>query len=93
MIAKMVIRKHFEKKGLITSFIPKPNEAMGTGAHAHLSLWKCDGKNLPSNISGDEFSLYNMSEAFQSFTAGILHHYQALAQFMAPHHNSLRRII
>lgn len=40
-IAKMTIQKHFEKKGIIVSFIPKPSaDEMGNGAHSHLSLWK-----------------------------------------------------
>lgn len=41
-------------------------------------------------MSGDEFSLFQMSEAFQAFSAGILAHYPALMHFMAPHHNSMR---
>lgn len=40
-IAKLTLQKHFEKKGIIVSFIPKPTETeMGNGAHAHLSIWK-----------------------------------------------------
>lgn len=34
-----------------------------------------------------------MSAHFRSFLAGILTHYAALAQFMAPHHNSGRRFM
>jgi glutamine synthetase len=41
-----------------------------------LSLWK------EKNVSGDEFNLYGMSEAFQSFTAGILGHFPALISFL-----------
>lgn len=36
--------------------------------------------------------MHKMSEVFQSFVAGIFYHLPALVQFMAPHHNSLRRI-
>jgi glutamine synthetase len=43
-ITKMVLQKHFEKKGLIVSFVPLTKlNTLGNGAHAHLSLWKCDG--------------------------------------------------
>lgn len=40
-IAKEIITQHFKKRGLMTTFIPKPiaNEA-GTGAHVHISLYK-----------------------------------------------------
>ena len=41
-----------------------------------LSLWK------DKNVSGDEFNLYGMSEAFQSFTAGILGHFPALLNYL-----------
>ena len=93
IIARMTLEKHFEKKGLIVSFVPKLSVSqLGNGAHVHLSLWKVDGVNQPTNISGDEFSIHQMSEAFHNFTAGVLLHYPALSQFMAPQHNSLRRI-
>lgn len=35
--------------------------------------------------------MHKMSDAFHSFVAGIFYHLPALFQFMAPHHNSLRR--
>ena len=75
------------------SFLPKlDKDQAGIGAHLHLSLLKVDGVSVPLNVTGDEFSMFKMSEAFQAFTAGILHHYPALCHFMAPHHLSMRRL-
>lgn len=34
-----------------------------------------------------------MSSIFESFVAGILHHYPALVHFLSPSRNSLRRLI
>lgn len=58
---------------MIVSFVPKFNESAGCGAHAHVSLWK-DG----NNISGDMYTPYKISRAFESFLAGVLHHHDAL---------------
>ncbi|TNV78932.1 hypothetical protein FGO68_gene15654 [Halteria grandinella] len=93
LIARMVIQKQFEKKGIIVSFVPKmSSDAVGNGAHVHLSLWKIDGVETPYNIVGDKSTEYLISEQFQSFMAGIKHHLPALAQFMAPTPNSIKRI-
>lgn len=89
----LVILKHFEKKGIIASFVPKMGPLiLGNGGHVHLSLWKMDGVDKPYNIVGDNTTEYKMSPFFQSFMAGIKHHYPALSQFMAPTHNSIRRL-
>jgi len=39
-VVRLLLMKHFQKRGLVASFIPKASEDLGTGAHAHLSLWK-----------------------------------------------------
>ena len=72
-VIKNVLENYFLKKGLIVSFIPKYNDGVGSGAHAHISLWK-DGYN----ISGDLYTPYKISGAFESFMAGLLNHHNAL---------------
>jgi glutamine synthetase len=84
-IAKMCLKQYLSKKGLEISFCPSEPDVVGSvSVPISLSLWK-DSRN----VSGDEFSLYQMSEAFQAFSAGILAHYPSLIHFMAPHHNSM----
>ena len=84
-LVRMLLKKHFEKKGLIVSFLPTTADMAGhVNAVVSLSLWK------EKNVSGDEFSLYGMSEAFQSFTAGLLGHFPALLNYLQPHNTSLR---
>lgn len=64
-IARMTIQKHFEKKGLKVTYLPKiDKDQTGSGAHVHLSLWKVEGLTTPVNVTGDEFSMFKMSEAF-----------------------------
>ena len=43
-ITKMCIIRHFEKRGIITSFAPKVSEEMveGNGCKAQISLWKVE---------------------------------------------------
>ena len=45
------------------------------------------------NVSGDEEDEYKMSAHFRGFLAGYLTHLPALAQFLAPHHNSGKRFM
>lgn len=52
---KEIIACYFKKLGYIASFLPKIL-SVGSGAHAHLSIWK-DGKN----IMGDPNNKYNLS--------------------------------
>ena len=77
IMAKTVVERLFEKKQVEVKFrgIEKKMEE-----GALISLWK-NG----ANISGDEFSLYKLSEVFSSFIAGILYHYPALVHFISPH--------
>jgi glutamine synthetase len=70
------------------NLLPKPNDGVGTGAHAHLSIWQ-DGKSA----TGDSSKPFGLSDAFNSFLAGILKYYPALVHFLAPSYNSTRRII
>ena len=53
-ITRLVLKKHFEKKGMLVSFLPLTREKdVGTGAHAHISLWK-RGENISGDIT-DEY--------------------------------------
>ena len=83
-----MLSKHFQKKGILVNFLPKPNDGVGSGAHAHLSLWK-DGESA----SGDKDAPYAISGVFNSFLAGLLKYFPALAHFLAPSHNSTRRLL
>ncbi len=58
-----------------------------------MSLWRVSENGCSENICGDLSDKYKMSELFKSFAAGILEHYPALFQLLAPHHNSVRRFI
>jgi glutamine synthetase len=73
---------------MIVCFLPKSSEDSGNGCHIHMSLWK-DGKN----ITGDKSRKYGISEAIESFMAGILSQYSALFHFLCPSINSMRRIM
>ena len=86
-LARETIHHHFSSKGLVPCFLPKSSEEAGNGCHVHLSLWK-DGKN----ITGEPTRRYGISEALESFMAGILAHYGALFHFLCPSPNSMRRI-
>ena len=83
-----MLSKHFQKKGILVNFLPKPNDGVGSGAHVHLSLWK-DGESA----SGDKDAPYAISGVFNSFLAGLLKYFPALAHFLAPSHNSTRRLL
>jgi glutamine synthetase len=59
-LAKMTLKKYFSKKGFEVSYVPCEPDIVGSvQVPVKLSLWK-DGKN----VSGDEFSMFQMSEAF-----------------------------
>jgi glutamine synthetase len=68
-------------------------ESVGNGGHVHISLWKVNGVDKPFNIVGDPSTEYLMTPFFQKFMAGIKYHFPALTQFMAPTHNSIRRLV
>jgi glutamine synthetase len=77
--------------GLIASFAPKPiPDAIGSGAHVHLSLWSTDGtRNLMYDpTAGDRL----LSELGRSFVAGVLLHLPALVALTCPSFNSYDRL-
>ncbi|TNV79289.1 hypothetical protein FGO68_gene15670 [Halteria grandinella] len=93
LTTRMIIAKHFQKKDLVASFLPMhPGIPMGNGNHVHFSLWKVEGVREPVNITGDTTQENKMSVVFQQFLAGIIHHFNALTQFMAPNHIGLQRL-
>jgi hypothetical protein len=58
-IARLSLKKHFEKKDILVSFLSAAPDLSGkVNTPVSLSIWK------EKNASGDEFSLYGMSEAF-----------------------------
>jgi glutamine synthetase len=86
--AREVISNYFSRSGRRAVFLPKTGESCGNGCHIHLSLLK-DGKN----VLGDKNGKYGLSEAGQAFIGGILNSFEPLSHILAPHPNSMRRII
>lgn len=87
-IAKEVIAQHFRQKGLLATFLPKPQaDGMGNGAHIHMSLWR-NG----ANCTGSKSTPHQMSLEGEAFLAGILRHFDAAFHFLCPSPNSLKRI-
>jgi glutamine synthetase len=74
--------------GLMASFSPKPYpDAVGSGAHLHLSAW-CDGANLFFNReSPREISVWG-----GHFIAGVLDHLPALVALTCPSFVSYERL-
>lgn len=78
------------RHGLYASFAPKPYpEAIGSGAHVHLSLWDDAGRS----------SLYDpeapgkLSTLGRHFIAGVNEHLPALVALTTPSFNSFRRLV
>jgi glutamine synthetase len=81
LIARETIRETARRHGLTASFTPKPAaDAVGNGAHIHLSLVDKDGENRTYDPGG----LMNLSSVAAYFCAGILAHIDALLAITAP---------
>lgn len=81
LIARETIREISRRYGLQASFTPKPaRDAVGNGAHIHLSLVQPDGKNITWDAKGP----MELSEVAAQFSAGILDHLDALLAITAP---------
>jgi glutamine synthetase len=81
LIGREVIREIGRRHGLQASFTPKPAaDAVGNGAHVHLSLIDDDGTNQTYDPDG----LMNLSKVARQFSAGILAHLEALVAITAP---------
>ncbi|TNV78440.1 hypothetical protein FGO68_gene6263 [Halteria grandinella] len=92
LCARILITRQF--KDYRVSFLPKTlSDYEGNDVLLNMSLWKLDGVPAPVNITGDQFSMYKLSEGFASFLSGILEQLPALTAFLIPHHNGLHRIM
>lgn len=81
VIARETIREIARRHGLTASFTPKPApDAVGNGAHVHLSLADADGNNR----TFDETGPMHLSRQAAQFCAGILAHIDALVAITAP---------
>lgn len=81
LIARETIREVSRRHGLQASFTPKPaRDAVGNGAHIHLSLVLPDGTNVTRDPAGP----MQLSRVAQQFSAGILAHVDALLAITAP---------
>lgn len=89
LIGREVIREIARRHGLQASFTPKPAvDAVGNGAHVHLSLIDENGKNQTYDPSG----VMNLSQVARQFSAGILAHLEALVAITAPTPISYHRL-
>ena len=89
VIARETIREIARRHGLIASFTPKPAlDAVGNGAHVHLSLLDATG----ANCTFDDAGPMHLSPIAAQFCAGILDHIDALMAITAPTPVSYYRI-
>ena len=78
-----------QQHGMVFSTMPKPlAHAPGSGLHFHLSLTDAQGRPVMADPDG----ALGLSEAGHRFTAGLLHHADALAALCAPTVNSYKRL-
>lgn len=81
VIARETIREIARRHGLVASFTPKTApDAVGSGAHVHLSLIDAQGTNCTYDAAGP----MQLSPLAAQFCAGILDHIDALLAFTAP---------
>ena len=74
--------------GVIASFMPKIfQEATGNGCHIHMSIWK-NGQDALGDGKGN----WGLSQAGESYVAGVLEHLPALMALTTPTPNSYKRI-
>ncbi|XP_054773289.2 lengsin-like [Lytechinus pictus] len=86
---KLGIKEIALKHGYIASFMSKPwLDKFGSSAHYCHSLWDADGK-IPKLY--DASSPTSLSDIGQYWVAGLVAHARAIAIFMAPTPNCLKR--
>jgi glutamine synthetase len=89
VLVRQTIRGVSARHGLLASFAPAVAAgAVGNGGHVHLSLWR-DGANLFSGGPGR----YSLTQAGESFAAGILAELPALAAIGMPSVASYLRLV
>lgn len=89
VIARETIREIVRRHGLHATFTPKTApDAVGNGAHVHLSLVDASGTNQTYDAEGP----MDLSPVAAQFCAGILDHIDALLAFTAPTPVSYHRL-
>ncbi len=89
MLFKITAHVLAERHGSVFSCMPKPfADAPGSGLHFHMSLTDADGNTV---FHAPDDALLLSEHAYQ-FTAGLLHHADALSALCAPTVNSFKRL-
>ena len=95
MLFKLAAHTLAEQHGMVFSMMPKPfANQPGSGMHFHASLWNaaCAGRTaLDARCEFDDAS-QALSLIGRQFTAGVLHHADALCAIAAPTVNSYKRL-
>ncbi len=95
MLFKLAAHTLAEQHGMVFSMMPKPfANQPGSGMHFHSSLWNaaCAGRTtLDARCVFDDAS-QDLSLIGRQFTAGVLHHADALCAIAAPTVNSYKRL-
>ncbi len=95
MLFKLAAHTLAEQHGMVFSMMPKPfANQPGSGMHFHASLWNaaCAGRTtLDARCVFDDAS-QDLSLIGRQFTAGVLHHADALCAIAAPTVNSYKRL-
>ncbi|MDF1856012.1 glutamine synthetase family protein [Pseudooceanicola sp.] len=87
VIAKQAIKEIAWQQGVSATFLPKwRDDAVGSAAHVHLSLWA--GKD-PAFYDKD--GAHGMSSTMRAFCAGMLKYAADVTVFLAPYVNSYKR--
>ena len=95
MLFKLAAHTLAEQHGMVFSMMPKPfANQPGSGMHFHVSLWHASGAGrtaLDARCVFDDAS-QDLSLIGRQFTAGVLHHADALCAIAAPTVNSYKRL-
>ncbi len=87
---KLMIQALAEKRGALSSFMPKPFAGQsGSGCHVHISVWDLAGER---NLFLDPEAELSLSALGRHFLGGIIAHAPALAAICNPTLNSYNRI-
>ncbi|MEO3830126.1 glutamine synthetase family protein [Actinomadura sp. B10D3] len=94
VLVRETIRAVTLEHGMAASFSPKVEaDAVGNGAHVHLSLWREGAADGPANAMTGGGGPCGMTAAGEAFTAGILRRLPALLAVGAPSVASYLRLI
>jgi glutamine synthetase len=89
MLFKMTAHAVAEQHGMTFSCMPKPlASAPGSGLHFHLSITDAQGRAVFADPAG----ALGIGQLGRQFTAGLLHHADALCALCAPTVNSYKRL-